>query len=163
MKNLVLKVKMMDKYLTKIGGDIAGEWYDLRASNIKSINGSKVLDKDYLSDTGMLYYEKGDVLLIGLGLAIQPPENYEIILAPRSSTFKNYGFLLSNSVGIGDCSYRGEYMAMVYCTRDGKIDYNDRFLQFRVQKQQPTASIEFVDELGQTQRGAGAYGSSGVK
>ena len=163
MSNLILKVKMMDKYLTKIGGDIAGEWCDLRASNIKSINGSKLDDKDYLSDIGALYYNKGDVLLIGLGFGTNLPEGYEAIINPRSGTFKNYGFLLTNSQGVIDQSYIGEWMAMVYCTRDGKIEYNDRFLQFRIQKQQPLATFEFVDELDETERGSGAYSSTGIK
>lgn len=162
MKNLELKIKMVDKNLTKIGGDISGEWYDLRASNIKKINGVDI-EFDVLREEGKLEYKKGDVILFGLGLAIQPPDNYEIIIAPRSGTFKNYGFLLTNGIGVGDNTYRGEYMAMVYCTRDGEIAYDDRFLQFRIQKQQPVVSIEFVGELDQTQRGAGGYGSSGVK
>ena len=155
-----LKIKMIDKDLTKLGGDIVGEWYDLRASSLKKYNGKD--EGDILKEEGVLFYKKGDILFLGLGIAIEPPEGYEIIIAPRSSTFKNYGFLLTNSIGIGDNTYRGEYSAMVYCTRNGSINYNDRFLQFRIQKQQPEVEIEFVDELSKTQRGEGGFGSTGI-
>lgn len=157
-----LKIKMIDKNLTKIGGDIQGEWYDLRVSSIKQLNGENIaIDKDLFK--GGLKYRKGDILLLGLGIATELPKDYEAIVNPRSSTFKNYGFILTNSQGVIDNSYRGEWMAMVYCTRDGEIAYNDRFLQFRIQKQQPKVNIEFVEELSQTNRGKGGYGSTGVK
>ncbi|WP_283695757.1 dUTP diphosphatase [Clostridium perfringens] len=180
MKNLTLKIKMIDKNLTKIGGDILGEWYDLRCSSLKSVNGIELFNPEINNNeefdikiklmteytplsTNCIKYKKGDILQLGLGIATELPEGYEAIVNPRSSTFKNYGFLLTNSQGIIDCSYRGEWMAMVYCTRDGEISYNDRFLQFRIQKQQPLINIEFVDELSQTKRGEGGYGSTGVK
>lgn len=154
-----MRIKMLDKNLTRIGGDIEGEWYDLRLSSVKKIN-----DKEYEGrgeEGDVLSYNKGDVLLLGLGVAIEPPRGYEVILAQRSSTFKNYGFLLTNGIGVGDNTYRGEYMVMVYCTRDGEITYNDRFIQFRIQKQQPKVNIEFVDELTDTERGEGGFGSTG--
>lgn len=46
MKNLTLKIKMMDKNLTKIGGDILGEWYDLRCSSLKSVNGIELFNPE---------------------------------------------------------------------------------------------------------------------
>lgn len=156
-----LKIKMIDKDLTKLGGDIAGEWYDLRASSLKKYNGKD--EGDILKEEGVLFYKKGDVLLLGLGIATELPKGYEAIVNPRSGTFKNYGFLLTNSNGIIDNMYRGEWMAMIYCTRDGSINYNDRFLQFRIQKQQPEVEIEFVDKLSETQRGQGGFSSTGVK
>lgn len=162
MKNLTLKIKMMDKNLTKIGGDIPHEWYDLRCSNLISLNGQDIGMSKMFEGT-KIKYKKGDILQLGLGIATELPEGYEAIVNPRSSTFKNYGFLLTNSQGVIDCTYRGQWMAMVYCTRDGEISYNDRFLQFRIQKQQPLINIEFVDELSQTKRGEGGYGSTGVK
>lgn len=162
MKNLTLKIKMIDKNLTKIGGDIPGEWYDLRLSNLKSVNGKSV-DMDKMCEGTIIKYKKGDVLQLGLGIATELPTGYEAIVNPRSSTFKNYGFILTNSQGVIDCTYRGEWMAMVYCTRDGEITYNDRFLQFRIQKQQPKVNIEFVNELSKTDRGEGGYGSTGIK
>lgn len=181
MKN-ILKIKMLDKNLTKVGGDIKGEWFDLRFSNVKKINGIKLFeveDKDTINDeftmkaklmkeytplgSGCLKYKKGDVLQLGLGIATELPKGYEAIVNPRSGTFKNYGFLLTNSQGVIDNTYRGEWMAMVYCTKDGEIAYNDRFLQFRIQKQQPKVEIVFTDELSSTERGDGGFGSTGIK
>ncbi len=179
---LELKIKMVDKNLTKIGGDIPGEWYDLRLSSLKSVNGIKLFEIENMDNfteefykktrlfpkyvpigSNSIYYKKGDVLQLGLGIATELPEGYEAIINPRSGTFKNYGFLLTNSTGIVDNTYRGEWMAMVYCTRDGEIKYDDRFLQFRIQKQQPEAKIVFVDELTETERGSGGFGSTGTK
>ncbi|XZH99848.1 dUTP diphosphatase (plasmid) [Clostridium perfringens] len=157
----VLKVKMLDGNLTKIGGDISGEWYDLRLSRVIKINNKSYTSRGEKGD--ILSYKKGDVLQLGLGIATELPEGYEAIVNPRSGTFKNYGFLLTNSQGVIDNTYRGEWMAMVYCTRDGEIAYNDRFLQFRIQKQQPQVEIIFTDELSETKRGNGGYGSTGVK
>ena len=159
MKN-VLKVKMLDGNLTKIGGDISGEWYDLRLSRVIKINNESYTGRN---EGVVVEYKKGDVLQLGLGIATELPEGYEAIVNPRSGTFKNYGFLLTNSQGVIDNTYRGEWMAMVYCARDGEIAYNDRFLQFRIQKQQPNMEIVFVDDLSETQRGNGGYGSTGVK
>lgn len=161
MNNLKLKVKMIDKDLTKFGGDIAGEWIDLRCSSLIAVNGQKVANPT--SKIDKIEYKKGDVLLIGLGISTELPKGYEAIINPRSSTFKNYGFLLTNSQGVIDCYYRGQWMAMVYCVRDGEIAYDDRFLQFRIQKQQPLFNIEYVDALSDTIRGEGGYGSTGVK
>lgn len=159
MKN-VLKVKMLDGNLTKIGGDISGEWYDLRLSRVIKINNESYTGRN---EGIVVEYKKGDVLQLGLGIATELPERYEAIVNPRSGTFKNYGFLLTNSQGVIDNTYRGEWMAMVYCTRDGEIAYNDRFLQFRIQKQQPKVEIVFTDELSSTERGDGGFGSTGIK
>ncbi|MGL4450728.1 MAG: dUTP diphosphatase [Sarcina sp.] len=156
-----LKIKMVDEKLTKIGGDIIHEWLDLRASSLKKYNGEDV--GNILGEEGVLYYKKGDVIMLGLGIATNLPLGYEAIVNPRSGTFKNYGFLLTNSQGVIDQSYTGEWMAMLYCTRNGKIEYDDRFLQFRIQKQQPVLHINFVNELDKTQRGEGSFGSTGTK
>ena len=63
----------------------------------------------------------GESTLIPLGVAIALPDGYEAHVAPRSSTFKNYGLIQTNGVGVVDWSYRGDndqwYMP-VYATRD---------------------------------------------
>ena len=86
-------------------------------------------------------------------------------VSPRSSTFKNYGFILTNSVGIIDNSYcheGDEWCAMVYCTRDGVIGYGERILQF---EPVPVYTHNFVyDVVDELEEGArGSYGSTGVK
>lgn len=157
-----VKIKVLNEQLEKPKVATIGEWIDLRLSGIKKHSSIKELnDKNFIDSEGVTY-GKGDILLIKLGIATELPAGYEAIVAPRSSTFKNYGFILTNSIGVIDNTYRGEWLAMVYCTRDGMINCNERFLQFRIQKQQEI-EIEIVNELSETERGSGGYGSTGVK
>ena len=85
--------------------------------------------------------KKGDFKLIDLGVSIALPEDYEAILAPRSSTFKNWGIIQTNGIGVVDYLYRGNedrWRMPVYATRDTIINKNDRICQFKIQKCQPT-------------------------
>ena len=106
----------------------------------------------------------GEFRLLPLGLAIALPEGYEAHLAPRSSTFKNYGILQTNSVGVVDCSYCGdgdEWKMPVYATRDVTIERHARICQFRIMKNQPRIVFEETRELGGENRGG--FGSTGVR
>lgn len=107
--------------------------------------------------------KKGDFKLIDLGVSIALPEGFEAILAPRSSTFKNYGVIMSNSIGIIDHLYKGNedhWMMPVYATRDTIINKNDRICQFRIQECQPTLYFSETDDMGNESRGG--LGSTGV-
>ena len=82
----------------------------------------------------------GEFRLIPLGVAIELPEGYEAHVVPRSSTFKNYGLLQANSMGVVDYTYRGDndqWRVPMYATRDVHIDKNTRISQFRIMKNQP--------------------------
>ncbi len=106
----------------------------------------------------------GEFALIPLGVAMQLPEGYEAHIAPRSSTFKNYGLLQTNSVGVVDNTYCGdndEWKMPVYATRDVKINFNERICQFRIVENQPHLSFDEVTALGAEDRGG--FGSTGVK
>lgn len=120
-----------------------GDWIDLRASE-------------------RVVMRKGDLTLIPLGVAMQLPEGYEAIVAPRSSTPKNFGILCANSIGIIDESYCGdedEWKFPAYAIRDTIIEKNDRICQFRLLYHQPEYDIEVVDVLGNDNRGG--IGSTG--
>lgn len=107
--------------------------------------------------------KKGDFKIIKLGVAIKLPEGYEAIMAPRSSTFKNFGIIQTNSIGVIDESYCGdndEWMMAVYATRDTTIHVNDRICQFRIEKHQPNLSFEEVEYLADNARGG--FGSTGI-
>lgn len=122
-----------------------GDWYDLRASE----------DIDL---------EKGEFKLIPLGIAVQLPEGYEAIIAPRSSTFKKYKILQANSIGIVDEKYCGEndmWMMPVFAVDKTHISKNDRICQFRILEHQPSVPIEKVEMLGNADRGG--FGSTGVQ
>lgn len=122
-----------------------GDWIDLRAS----VGGS---------------FRAGDFALIDLGVSMRLPDGYEAHIAPRSSTFKNYGIIQTNSIGIVDNSYSGTndvWKMPCFFTRDTVIEPNDRICQFRiVKKMEPVSFIE-VTELNSTDRGG--FGSSGRK
>lgn len=104
----------------------------------------------------------GDFALIPLGVAMALPEGYEAHIAPRSSTFKTYGLLQTNSVGVVDESYCGdsdEWKLPVYATRDVTVHVNERIAQFRIMKHQPPINFEEYDCLGNESRGG--FGSTG--
>ena len=104
----------------------------------------------------------GEFCLIPLGVAIALPEGYEAHLVPRSSTFKNYGILQTNSVGVVDCSYCGDndqWHMPVYATRDVTIEKGARICQFRIMKNQPQLVFTRVEHLDGPDRGG--FGSTG--
>ena len=73
--------------------------------------------------------QKGEFRLISMGISVQVPDGYEMLLAPRSSTFKNFGLIQTNSLGIIDESYCGDHDIIrmpVYATRDTELHVNDR-------------------------------------
>ena len=104
----------------------------------------------------------GEFKLISLGVSMELPKGYEAHIVPRSSTFKTWGIIQTNSMGIVDESYRGDndiWKMPVYATRDTTIHKNDRICQFRIEKHQPTIMFEEVDTLGNEDRSG--FGSSG--
>lgn len=107
--------------------------------------------------------KKGEFYLIPLGVAMELPERYEAIITPRSSTFKNYGIIQANSIGIIDNSYCGDsdqWMMPVYATRNTVIHMNDRICQFRIIKNQPEIKFNETDALKGNIRGG--FGSTGI-
>lgn len=80
-----------------------------------------------------------DWTLIPLGVAIEVPKGYEAILVPRSSAFKNYGIVQTNSIGVIDNSFSGEqdeWKLPVLATRAITIPQGQRIAQFRIQLSQ---------------------------
>ena len=137
--------------VTKIG-DKKSDWVDLRAAE-------------------NTFIPVGEYAMIPLGVSMKLPEGYEAIVAPRSSTFKHYGIILVNSIGIIDNSYCGtndiwQYLAYCVkgnCIHNGQtgsyIRKNDRICQFRILKNQPDIEFEEVDELNHVDRkGIGSTG-----
>ena len=104
----------------------------------------------------------GEFKLISLGVSMELPKGYEAHVVPRSSTFKTWGILQTNSIGIIDESYCGDndiWKMPVYATRDTTIYKNDRICQFRIEKHQPTIKFDEVEHLEGEERGG--FGSSG--
>ena len=104
----------------------------------------------------------GEFRLIPLGVAMELPAGYEAHIAPRSSTFKNYGILQTNSMGVVDYTYRGDgdqWRMPAYATRDVTIEKNARICQFRIMKNQPRLTFTKVEHLDGPDRGG--FGSTG--
>lgn len=142
MQNIKIKY-FTDKIekLTYIDGK--SDWIDLRAA----------LDVEL---------KKGEFKLIPLGVAMQLPEGYEAHVVPRSSTFKNFGIIQTNHMGVIDCSYCGDndqWFMPVLAVRDTSIHVNDRICQFRIVENQPKINFEEVKELTGADRGG--FGSTG--
>ncbi|MBQ4563532.1 MAG: deoxyuridine 5'-triphosphate nucleotidohydrolase [Lachnospiraceae bacterium] len=105
----------------------------------------------------------GEFRLIRLGVAMKLPEGYEAHIVPRSSTFRHFGIIQTNHMGVIDGSYCGnddEWMFPAYAIRDTQIHVNDRICQFRIMKNQPVIEFEPVDRLDGENRGG--FGSTGV-
>ncbi len=120
-----------------------GDWIDLRAAETVEM-------------------KAGEFKMIPLGVAMELPKGYEALVVPRSSTFKRYGIILANSIGIIDESYKGdddEWNFLAYAMRDTEIKKNERICQFRIIEHQPEIRIEEVDTLGNENRGG--IGSTG--
>ncbi|MBO5955154.1 MAG: deoxyuridine 5'-triphosphate nucleotidohydrolase [Clostridia bacterium] len=119
------------------------DWYDLRAAE-------------------EIEMKAGDFRLIKLGIGIKLPEGFEALIAPRSSTFKNYGIIQAQSIGVVDESYSGDndqWMMPAIALRDTVIHKNDRICQFRIIQHQPPHTIKTVEHLDDTDRGG--IGSTG--
>lgn len=136
------------KYFTDIdhiGMKDGSDWIDLRSSEDIDI-------------------KQGEFKLIKLGVAMELPKGYEAHIAPRSSTFKNFGIIQTNSFGIIDESYCGnndEWKMPAYALRDTHISKNDRICQFRIVKKQPKIEFNIVDMLNNIDRNG--IGSTGIK
>lgn len=106
---------------------------------------------------------QGEYKEIPLGIAMELPEGYEAHVVPRSSTFKRWGIIQTNSVGIIDHSYCGdndEWHMPVYATQYTEIHKGDRICQFRIVKTMNPLVLQEVETLGNTDRGG--LGSTGA-
>lgn len=120
-----------------------GDWIDLRAAET-------------------IEMKAGEYRTIPLGVAMELPSGYEAWVVPRSSTFKKYGIIMANSIGVIDESYKGdndEWNFLAYATRDTKIYKNERICQFRISYHQPLLHLVDVEILGNADRGG--IGSTG--
>ena len=123
--------------------DGKSDWIDLRAAKEVAL-------------------KKGEFALIPLGVPMELPTGYEAHVAPRSSTFKNFGIIQTNSMGIIDETYCGDndqWFFPAYALRDTVIHVNDRICQFRIMEHQPAVTFEETEKLGNEDRGG--HGSTG--
>lgn len=139
-----IKIKYFTDKIEKLRYiDGKSDWIDLRAAETVEL-------------------KKNEFKLIPLGVAMELPEGYEAHVVPRSSTFKNYGIIQTNHMGIIDESYNGDndqWFFPAYALRDTVIHINDRICQFRIIEHQPKIQFNEIQVLGNLDRGG--HGSTG--
>lgn len=139
-----IKIKYLtDKIekLTYIGGK--SDWIDLRAAEDVEL-------------------KAGEFRLIPLGVAMELPKGYEAHIVPRSSTYKNFGVIQTNHMGVVDETYCGDndqWFFPAYALRDTKIMTGDRICQFRIMEHQPQIVFEETEKLEGKDRGG--FGTTG--
>lgn len=136
-------VKYHDEDVGKIEKIPMGDWIDLRAAEHVEM-------------------DKGDFKIISLGVSMKLPEGYEAHVLPRSSTFKTWGILCVNSMGIIDESYCGNndiWGFPALAMRKTVIHKGDRICQFRIVKKMPEVRFVQVDCMEDPDRGG--FGSTG--
>ncbi|MEQ2472781.1 dUTP diphosphatase [Laedolimicola intestinihominis] len=139
-----IKIKYFTDKIEKlayIGGK--SDWVDLRSAEDVTL-------------------KKGEFKLIPLGIAMELPKGYEAHVVPRSSTYKNFGVIQTNHMGVIDETYCGDndqWFMPVLAMRDTRIHVNDRICQFRIMEHQPELVFEETEILGHADRGG--HGSTG--
>ena len=139
-----IKIKYFTDKIEKlayIGGK--SDWVDLRSAEDVTL-------------------KKGEFKLIPLGIALELPKGYEAHVVPRSSTYKNFGVIQTNHMGVIDETYCGDndqWFMPVIAMRDTEIHVNDRICQFRIMEHQPELIFEETEVLGHADRGG--HGSTG--
>lgn len=120
-----------------------------------------------------IFVEVNERAMVPLGFALELPKGWEGHLAPRSSTFKTWGIIQTNSVGVVDDTYIGDndqWHMPVYCLQgkdedEGKkgtwIRKGDKIGQFRIMEVMPSIEFEEVESFGNKERGG--FGSTGTK
>lgn len=139
-----IKIKYHNIEMTRIEKINQGDWIDLRAAE----------------DAEM---KAGEFRIISLGVSMKLPEGYEAHIVPRSSTFKKWGVLQVNSMGVIDNSYCGDNDVWGFpalAMRDTAIRKGDRICQFRLQKVMEPVEFVEVEHLDAPDRGG--FGSTGM-
>ena len=141
----------MEKILINLHGNKipeaieTGDWIDLRSAETVTM-------------------EAGEYRTISLGVSMKLPDGYEAHVLPRSSTFRRWGILLVNGMGIIDNSYCGAndiWQFPALAMRKTTIYEGDRICQFRIMKKQP--DIQFVEDDLEDNKNRGGLGSTGHK
>lgn len=138
-------VRYHNENIDKIVKTKKGDWIDLRAAETVRL-------------------KVGDFALISLGVSMKLPDGYEAHIVPRSSTFRKWGIIQTNGIGIIDNTYSGDndvWMMPVFATRDTVINENDRICQFRIEKTMGDIEFSIESHLDDTDRGG--FGSTGTR
>ena len=139
-----LKIKYHVKELEKLRYiDGKSDWIDVRVAENVSM-------------------KQGEYRLISMGISVEIPKGYEMLIVPRSSAYNNFGILQTNAMGVVDESFCGDNDIIhmpILAMRDTEIHINDRIGQFRLMPHQPEVHFIEVDHLDNEDRGG--FGTTG--
>lgn len=141
---MTIKIKYHNPFIEKLKMIDQGDWIDLHAAEEVRL-------------------KEGEDALISLGVSMKLPEGYEAHIVPRSSTYKKWGIIQTNHMGVIDNSYSGDndiWKMPVRAMRDTRIDAGDRICQFRLVRKMEPVTFEEVDKLEGPDRGG--FGSTGT-
>ena len=151
-----MKIKVLEKTKNCMPIEFdQGDWFDLctaeeiklktpQANRLHKYNQRKETPEIRMRDVDF------DSTIIKLGVCMEIPKGYEAILAPRSSTFRKYGLLQTNSIGVIDnsyCSDEDEWGMAVVATKDIVIPKGTRVAQFRIQLSQKATAWQKIKWL----------------
>ncbi len=177
---LKIKVKRFNKNINLPNIISRGEWIDLGASDTISLTAPQAgtLKKHKIEGMEVAHRDVSyDSTLIPLGVAMKLPKGFEAVVLPRSSTYKKFGVIQANHMGVIDNSYCGnddEWKYPVIAMRDTVIYEGDRICQFRIQLSQKatlwqklrwllSSSIKVVEVESLDEVNRDGFGSTGVK
>lgn len=116
------------------------------------------------SSSEVISLKKGERKLIPTNLIIELNEGYEAQVRPRSGLALNHGVTVLNTPGTIDSDYRGEVKVLLvnFGENNFEISFGDRIAQLVIAKHE-RAEFKEDENLSETERAAGGYGSTGIK
>lgn len=113
-------------------------------------------------DVGVL--QPNSRAILRTGIAVKPPKGYELQIRPRSGLAYKHGITVLNSPATIEPTYRGDVGIILFNTgtEPFEISKGDRIAQGVFKQYEENVDIDIVDELDETKRGSGGFGSSGV-
>lgn len=118
----------------------------------------------YACMDGSVTIQPGDTVLIKTGLAMAIPEGFAGLIYARSGLATKKGLAPANKVGVVDADYRGEVMVPLHnhSRIPVEVEHGERIAQMVIT---PFLTAEYLvtDELDETERGEGGFGSTGIK
>lgn len=185
--NNMIYSEVVKKYNDFMDGLVSKNILEYDTNTVLNYNGNTILikyhtdiEKLHLTPNGDwcdlrvaedIFIPLGEYRLVSLGVSMKLPEGYEAHIVPRSSTFKNWGIIETNHMGIIDNSYSGDndiWKFPAYCleshtTVNGKngtmLKKNDRICQFRIVEKMSEITFREVEHLNGNNRGG--FGSTG--
>ena len=155
-KQIEVKIKKLEQdAVIPEQATVGSAGFDLRAY---------IGDESMSEHIRLIHLEPNQKYRLSTKLAFQLPSNYVMILAPRSSAGIKKDLILQNTIGVLDSDYRGECFLFVknIGTETVTIEHNERIAQ-AVILPYPTVNFNVVEELDETERGEGGFGSTGKK